>query len=178
MIILPIGILMAVAVFSRYITKSWTSPGAFFPLCWTFFLLVPIIFAPDYKVDQLGIWFISIFSMSVSAGAIIAVPINSINDNKVMNYKIYSNVQLLFYTLILFNIASFIGLYLLSQFASNLYYSSNYINNWMMIPNMLAVDRYSGILNYPFYIKYSLYLIYPGTLLGGLLFGYNHKLKK
>ena len=40
-----------------------------------------------------------------------------------------------------------------------------------MIPNMIAINRYAGDLNYPIIIKYSLYLIYPGTLLGGLIFG-------
>jgi len=176
--IFPIIVLSIVVGLSRYITKSWISPGTFFPLCWTFFLLVPIVFAPDYKVDHLAIWFISIFSMSVSAGGIMAYPIGSIDQKQLKHSEIYSNIQFLFYILISFIFVSFIGLYFLSKYASNLYHSNNYINNWMMIPNMLAVDRYSGTLNYPFYIKYSLYLIYPGTLLGGLLFGYKSSLKK
>ena len=178
MIILPISALVVVAVISRYITKSWISPGAFFSLCWTFFLIVPIVFAPDYKTDHLALWFISIFSMSISAGSIMAYSRASIGYKNIKSFEIYSNFQFLFYALIFFIFISFIGLFLLSQFASNLYYSSNYINNWMMIPNMIAVDRYSGILNYPFYIKYSLYFIYPGSLLGGLLLGYKGGLKK
>ena len=62
-------------------------------------------------------------------------------------------------------------------YASNKYSSANYIDNWLMIPNMIAVDRYSGILNYPSIIKYSLYFIYPANLLGGLLFLHNNKSK-
>tara|TARA_B100000686_G_scaffold343455_1_gene424336 strand:- start:320 stop:1174 length:855 start_codon:yes stop_codon:yes gene_type:complete len=43
---------------------------------------------------------------------------------------------------------------------------------------MIAIDRYSGALNYPFIIKYSLYFIYPASLLAGLLFGWQQKIKK
>ena len=72
MLVYPIVSLIFVAGLSRYITKSWLSPGAFFSLCWTFFLFVPIIFAPDYKVDQLGIWFIflSIFVIVGTSNAV------------------------------------------------------------------------------------------------------------
>ena len=40
-----------------------------------------------------------------------------------------------------------------------------------MIPNMIAIDRYAESINYPNIIKYTLYLIYPACLLGGLIFG-------
>jgi len=172
MIIFPIISLTFVAGICRYITKSWSSPGTFFSICWSFFLIVPLVFAYDYKTDILALWYISIFSISLSAGSILAYSMRSIEREPPKNYKIYFNIQLLFYFLLLFIFISFVGLFLLSQFAANLYYSTNYLNNWMMIPNMIAVDRYSGILNYPFIIKYSLYFIYPGILLGGFLFGY------
>ena len=72
MLIFPIILISFIAGLTRYITKTWISPGAFFSLCWSFFLIVPIIFAPDYQTDHLALWFITIFTMSLATGSIIA----------------------------------------------------------------------------------------------------------
>jgi len=141
MILLPICALSLIAGLTTYITKSWISPGSFFSICWTFFLIMPITFAPDYKINQLALWFITIFSMSISTGSIVAYSRASIKNKNLNRLRLCSNIQFLFYSLIFFIIISFIGLFLLSQFVSDIYYSNNYINNWMMIPNMIAVDR-------------------------------------
>ena len=126
-------------------------------MCWSFFLIVPIVFAPDYKTDHLALWFITIFSMSMATGSIIGTSTKTINSESLDNSQIYINHQFLFYSLILLSFISFIGLYLLFRYASNVYSFNNYVNNWMMIPNMIAVDRYAGVLDYPILIKYSLY---------------------
>jgi len=72
MVIFPLIVIFISAVISRNITKTWLSPGAFFSICWGFFLIVPVIFASDYKIDLLGPWFISIFTMALVAGSLIA----------------------------------------------------------------------------------------------------------
>tara|TARA_Y100000590_G_scaffold346139_1_gene396243 strand:- start:3331 stop:4413 length:1083 start_codon:yes stop_codon:yes gene_type:complete len=112
--------------------------------------------------------------MSLATGAIIAHPLNSIKSNNNLSFVSQTNTKFLYYVLILISLISFLGIYLLIRFSTITYLSENYINEWMMIPNMIAVDRYAGILNYPFYIKYSLYFIYPGNLLAGLLFADNN----
>ena len=173
MVIFPIISLTIIALMTRYMTKTWFSPGAFFSLCWSFFLIVPIIFASDYDTDYLGIWFITIFSMSLATGSIVAYSSKIINKSSLLGNSL--NLKSLHYFLAFFSLIIFVGLYMLFQYASKTYISSNYINDWMMIPNMISIDRYSGTLNYPIFIKYSLYFIYPGNLLGGLLFGLNKK---
>jgi len=72
---------------------------------------------------------------------------------------------------ILLLVIAFIGIYLLINYASKIYYSNNYSNSLLAIPNLIAIDRYGEILDYPFLIKYSLYFIYPANLLGGLIIG-------
>tara|TARA_Y100000590_G_C15695359_1_gene1004931 strand:+ start:168 stop:1433 length:1266 start_codon:yes stop_codon:yes gene_type:complete len=171
MTIFPIISIGIIAVFTRCLTRSWISPGAFFSLCWSFFLIVPIIFASDYKMDYLGLWFIAIFSMSLATGSIIAYSIKTpIKSEYINNFQIQYNYRLIYYMLIIFCLIIFFGLYLLFQYARSSYNTANYINDWMMIPNLIAADRYTeSPLNYPFIIKYSLYLIYPANLLSGLL---------
>jgi len=173
--IFPIITLTITAVLTRNITKSWTSPGSFFSFCWSFFLIFPIIFASDYKIDHLALWFITIFSMSLSVGSIMAISYPSINSKALNLPQFHIDYNSLYYFLLFFCSISFIGIYMLYKFAINTYNTGDYINGMMMIPNLISVDRYAGLLDYPFIIKYSLYFIYPANLLGGLLFGKEKK---
>ncbi len=169
MIYLPIITILASAIISRKVTCSWLSPGSFFSLCWSFFLFVPLVFASNYNIDIIGLWFIAIFSMACSAGSIIAF-------KPLLNYSNYSNIKSkisngseLINPLLILCTISFFGLYLLFKHALSTYSFGYYSFTWLSIPNLIAVDRYNGELNYPFIIKYSLYCIYPANLLGGLL---------
>tara|TARA_Y100000590_G_scaffold470547_1_gene666216 strand:- start:1760 stop:3019 length:1260 start_codon:yes stop_codon:yes gene_type:complete len=176
MIFFPIISLIIVAGATRLITKTWLSPGSFFTICWSFFLIVPIVFAHDYPINPIAIWFIVIFSMSLSSGSIIAYSTNNYKNRLITNN--FNNHHLLNNIVIIFSLISFIGLYLLFNYVSGIYKSNYFINDWMMIPNLIAIDRYAGLINYPFIIKYSLYLIYPANLLAGLAYGLTKKSKK
>ena len=153
---------------ARKITGTWLSPGSFFAISWSFFLIVPLLFAPEFKVDLLGIWFIAILSMACAAGSVIAYKPPSI-DSLVSNEPNKTNPSHLFHPLWVLILISFGGVILLFRHALNTYNFGYYSMGWVSIPNLIAVDRYSGYINYPFIIKYSLYCIYPANLLGGLL---------
>ena len=153
---------------ARKITGTWLSPGSFFAISWSFFLIVPLLFAPEFKVDLLGIWFIAILSMACAAGSVIAYKPPSI-DYLVSNEQNKTNPSHLFRPLWVLILISFGGVILLFRHALDTYNFGYYSMGWVSIPNLIAVDRYSGYINYPFIIKYSLYCIYPANLLGGLL---------
>ena len=153
---------------ARKITGTWLSPGSFFAISWSFFLIVPLLFAPEFKVDLLGIWFIAILSMACAAGSVIAYKPPSI-DSLVFNEPNKTNPSHLFRPLWVLILISFGGVILLFRHALDTYNFGYYSMGWVSIPNLIAVDRYSGYINYPFIIKYSLYCIYPANLLGGLL---------
>ena len=171
MLVFPLIVVAISAVICRSITRSWLSPGAFFSICWAFFLIVPVIFASDYKINVLGPWFISIFTMALVSGSLIAYrPFFEI-EKDIDHILIQEDYKILNYVFLFFSSTSFVGIILLFQYASNIYISDYYNANWMTIPNFIAVDRYSNDLDYPYIIKYSLYFIYPANLLGGLLFG-------
>ena len=168
MIIFPVITILASALMARKITGTWLSPGSFFTISWSFFLIVPLLFAPEFKVDLLGIWFIAILSMACAAGSVIAYKPPSI-DSLVSNEPNKTNPSHLFRPLWVLILISFGGVILLFRHALDTYNFGYYSMGWVSIPNLIAVDRYSGYINYPFIIKYSLYCIYPANLLGGLL---------
>ncbi len=168
MIIFPVITILASALMAREITGTWLSPGSFFASAWSFFLIVPLLFAPEFKVDLLGIWFIAIVSMACAAGSVIAYKPPSI-DSLVFNEPNKTNPSHLFRPLWVLILISFGGVILLFRHALDTYNFGYYSMGWVSIPNLIAVDRYSGYINYPFIIKYSLYCIYPANLLGGLL---------
>ena len=168
MIIFPVITILASALMARKITGTWLSPGSFFAISWSFFLIVPLLFAPEFKVDLLGIWFIAILSMACAAGSVIAYKPPSI-DSLVSNEPNKTNPSHLFRPLWVLILISFGGVILLLRHALDTYNFGYYSMGWVSIPNLIAVDRYSGYINYPFIIKYSLYCIYPANLLGGLL---------
>ena len=168
MIIFPVITILASALMARKITGTWLSPGSFFASAWSFFLIVPLLFAPEFKVDLLGIWFIAILSMACAAGSVIAYKPPSI-DSLVSNEPNKTNPSHLFRPLWVLILISFGGVILLFRHALDTYNFGYYSMGWVSIPNLIAVDRYSGYINYPFIIKYSLYCIYPANLLGGLL---------
>ena len=60
---------MLVAGFARSYGGSWLEPGAFFALVWSFYALVPLVFAPDYTVWPGGVWWILTSGLSVCCGS-------------------------------------------------------------------------------------------------------------
>ena len=169
MLFIPVLMILMTTVITKITIKSWLSPAAFFSFWWTFFIIVPLIFAFDFQIDNLGLWFITIFTMSLCAGSIIA------HNNNNFKYKnkayLNTNIKALFIWNILFTTISFLGIFFLFQFSSSYYNTGAYNYGWLAIPNLIAIDRYGGVLDYPTIIKYSLYFIYPANLLGGLLCG-------
>jgi oligosaccharide repeat unit polymerase len=174
MLIFPLFSMFLTALISQKITKSWLAPGSFFAICWTLFVLIPLVFANEYKVNEIGLWFIAVFIMACSAGSLIAY--RPSNRYKIFLFNSKSaniNYNKLYNTFIILLGISFFGLYLLFVHALNTYDSSYYSLSWISIPSLIAIDRYSGDLQYPAIVNYSLYFIYPSSLLGGILFSIN-----
>ena len=86
----PVSAIIITAITSRIITKSWLTPGSFFSLLWSFFMFAPLIFAPDFLINSLGLWFVAIATMACSAGSFFAFsPVPNLNEKKLYNNKIF-----------------------------------------------------------------------------------------
>jgi oligosaccharide repeat unit polymerase len=64
------GMLLAlVSGYARSRGGSWLEPGAFFALVWSFYVLLPLVFASDYTVWPGGVWWILASALSVCCGS-------------------------------------------------------------------------------------------------------------
>ena len=174
MLFFPISILFLSTLYTKKITKSWFSPSVFFSMMWLFYVLLPIIFAPEYFVDVYGVWYISLLALSCCSGSVMAKLI-SLNNFKSLNkqdYNINKNSIVLPLTLLVF--VSMIGIIMLISFTSNLYYSPYYNDSIFFLPNLISIDRYNEIIEYPKLVNYSLYFIYPSSILAGVLLSFNN----
>ena len=148
-------------------TKSWLSPSSFFAIFWLFFTITPVIFAPEYNVEINGLWFIALLVMANTSGGLISLTFRRTNSK---NFSRYSNLEKITIKnlLIIFNVISLSGMIGLIFYAKYFYLID--VKNFFTLPNLISIDRYSGNLYYPIYIKYALYFIYPGNIIGGIWF--------
>ena len=58
-------------------------------MMWLFYVLLPIIFAPEYFVDIYGVWYISLLALSCCSGSVMAKLI-SLNNFKSLNKQDYN----------------------------------------------------------------------------------------
>lgn len=167
--IFPISVIVITVFANRFITKSWLAPGTFFSTFWLLMIILPIALASEYTVSVIGVWYIVILNMAICSGAIIAYnPRSAINKKTSFNKNLLREGFILL--LILINI-SILGIIILINFVLNNYQFNNFDTSFLLIPNLISIDRYAGIINYPPIIKYSLYCIYPASLIGGFIFG-------
>ena len=74
-------ILIFVSIFfTKKATISWLSPALFFSLFWLIFLIVPLIFAPEYNVSGYSVWFIATLITSCCSGSILATKVKILNN--------------------------------------------------------------------------------------------------
>lgn len=166
--ILPIVLIFISVSISRIATNSWFSPASFFSTAWMFFLVIPLIFAPGFYIHTNGLWFIVILCMSCSSGSILYILLNNHKSASFIS-PIHINEKKLVNPLIIINLISLAGLILLINFTSLNYLDSYGLIRWSSIPNLISIDRYEGSLSYPLIIKYSLYFIYPGNIISGII---------
>ena len=68
-----------------------------------------------------------------------------------------------------FNVITLFGLVSLGVFSYSNYGILYNNHSWLSIPNFISIDRYEGYLSYPLIIKYSLYFMYPGNIISGII---------
>ena len=165
MIFIPSLILALLTIISRQVTNSWFSPSSFFVLSWFFFVSMPLLCAPEYRVNIYGLWFIVTFIIAFCSGSIFSSFFNlEIRKNIISNV----NHRRLLHPFILINFITFIGIVALILYVE-LRYNTSIIYNWFSIPNLISIDRYNDDLSYPIFVKYSLFFIYPGSLISGII---------
>ena len=171
-LILPLLVQTVVVISIRKIHNSWIHPGVFFPLLWLLYSIGPLLFASDYYIQPYGLWIITLFISAVGLGSLLST--NAIDEQATINknfensFKDYKPV--LFIAVFITSIFAFIGAGLVLGFTMNRFQLNFSIFNLLMLPNEISVDRYLEILNYPIYIKFFRYWLFPASLLAGLAY--------
>src|SRR4051812_40906542 len=67
---IPILAFCLLTYLSHVFEGSFLSPGTFYSMCWTLFVIIPFIIAPDYPVYEEGLWVLFFFVALTVVGAI------------------------------------------------------------------------------------------------------------
>ena len=66
---IPALVLAGLTLVARLNQRSWVASSVFAPLTWSFYIFLPLVLAPEYKVPALGVWVVVLMVASVMAGA-------------------------------------------------------------------------------------------------------------
>jgi len=174
-------VLVLISLFFRIQQGSWFSPGAFFALCWCILVLLPLLAAPDFEVNPLGILWILIAVFIVYFGSLIGsgrmlfkhVPsISQISFHRGLYYQLkYFNQELLSKIIIYFSIIGSISSIILILSTGRNIGAILSIKSLARIAREFSILRYSD-LNYrePAMAILLFSFIYAAALFGGTLF--------
>ena len=86
---LPLITLFSFTLVLKRLNSSWLAPPVFFSSLWSFFILVPFIFAPQYPINSYGLWIITLFVYGLGIGSFIG---NNFSNNQIIpNARILIN---------------------------------------------------------------------------------------
>ena len=166
---LPLITLFSFAIILKRLNSSWLSPPVFFSSLWSFFVLAPLIFAPKYPINSFGLWIITLFVYAVGAGSFIGNNFfkNQIRiTNDLINDK---TTKPLFFIVVGMIILSLTGLILLFYFGLSRFNLSNSLIDLLLLPNQFSMDRYTDIVVIPVSIRILMYLLFPASLIAGIV---------
>lgn len=172
---MPILLLAGVAAMTRSMHGSWFSPGPFFAMLWTFFMLLPLVGAPDYPVSYESTWLIFLFVAIMLVGVNIGMSVALINRGLVNQYvkcEAVVTLKLPFIRLI----TAFMCLMGVLCTVLTLYYTDVRISElfsvegWVGVAEKMSVLRYLEKYTDPFVVRLLLIGFYGGGLFGGVLF--------
>jgi oligosaccharide repeat unit polymerase len=172
---LPLITLISFTIILKRLNSSWLSPPVFFSSLWSFFIFIPLIFAPKYPINSFGLWIITLFVYAVGLGSFIG-------DNFSKNEIIFNTRKLndtifkpLFFIIVIMIALSLIGLILLFYFGLSRFNLSNSLLDLLLLPNQFSMDRYTDVVVMPISIRLLMYFLFPASLSAGIVFRFVEK---
>ena len=151
------------------------SPPVFFSSLWSFFILVPLIFAPQFPINSYGLWIITLFVYGLGIGSFIG---NNFSNNQIIpNAKLLNKKTFkpLFFIVEGMIILSLTGLILLFYFGLSRFNLSNSLIDLILLPNQFSMDRYTDVVVMPISIRLMMYFLFPASLTAGIVFRFVDK---
>ena len=172
---LPLITLFSFTLILKRLNSSWLSPPVFFSSLWSFFILVPLIFAPQYPINSYGLWIITLFVYGLGIGSFIG---NNFSNNQIipnailLDKKTFKPLFLIVEAMI---ILSLIGLILLFYFGLSRFNLTNSFIDLLLLPNQFSMDRYTDVVVMPISIRLMMYFLFPASLTAGVVFRFVDK---
>jgi len=149
--------------------ESWIAPSVFAPLAWLFYILLPLVVAPEYRISALAVWLVLLLIASLTLGAMIAegrrsgaFPVSADDWSRL------SVPRLLRWTLLL-NALSFAGAVYAAAKAVNDYGLGFSFPELMSVGHLLSLERYGGEQT-PLLVRWLVTWTFPAALLAGITY--------
>jgi len=172
---LPLITLFSFTLILKRLNSSWLSPPVFFSSLWSFFIIVPLIFAPQYPINSYGLWIITLFAYGLGIGSFIG---NNFSNNQIihnatlLDKKTFKPLFIIVEGMI---ILSLIGLILLFYFGLSRFNLTNSFIDLLLLPNQFSMDRYTDVVVMPISIRLMMYFLFPASLTAGVVFRFVDK---
>ena len=150
---LPLITLFSFTLILKRLNSSWLSPPVFFSSLWSFFILIPLIFAPQYPINSYGLWIITLFAYGLGIGSFIG---NNVGNNKIIPNATLLNKKTfkpLFFIVEGMIILCLIGFILLFYFGLSRFNLTNSFIDLLLLPNQFSMDRYTDVVVMPISIR-------------------------
>jgi oligosaccharide repeat unit polymerase len=164
---IPTGFFGYLVLAAHIQQESWIAPSVFAPLAWLFYILVPLVVAPEYRISALAVWLVLLLIASVTLGAMIAEGRRSgVFAVSADHLSRLSVPRLLRWTLLL-NALSFAGALYAAAKAVNDYGLGFSFPELMSVGHLLSVERYGGEQT-PALVRLLVTWTFPAALLAGI----------
>lgn len=165
-VVFTIGFLV---FFARVQQGSWLAPGAFFALLWFIYLLLPLLFAPDYPA-----WWGSYLWVAVSVFSLFVGSTVGMDNFKLTTREKIKKTSLVFWgaktIIILSSLIGFLALFLTMVSRGFGWSSFSSIELLSEMGNDFSVGRYNYNYSPPFLARLLLSFVYFSCFLGGAFF--------
>ena len=162
------GCVFGVLVMAAHIRqRSWIAPSVFAPLVWLFYILLPMVVAPEYPVSGSAVWIVLLLISSVALGAMIGEGRPSGALPELPEHPSSISVPLLLRWTLLLNALSFAGgLYAAAKTVKD-YELGLSLSELMYVGHLLSVERYAGEHS-PAPVRLLVIWTFPAALLAGV----------
>jgi oligosaccharide repeat unit polymerase len=177
---IPAALLIILALYNRAYGSSWLEPGAYIALVWSFYVFLPLLFAPNYYIWPIGVWWIliSIFAVSCGSAIITGFALKQHQDNKLDNIHIaleIKNSEIKYFNGIRWVLLFSIGAGILSTIII-IWFSGRSLSvffsprDYIDMAVEFSVGRYSQTYIPPLLARGLSFGLYLSPVLGGMLY--------
>ncbi len=158
------------AFYVQKVSGSWLAPGVFFVLFWFLWIILPIVFAPEYPVSVFALLVLTFFVIVFSVSSIVGEQLG--NKSKVKNKPLTLNKKYIVFLLVISIILGWVYS-TISMFDSGISLKDFFtLEGWFSVTSFLSNRRYKDY-EPPFYHQMFLPFTFLSPLLGGTLYRLN-----